>query len=305
MAVLPTLTILGSTALAIHGSGRVASGVGRAIIALPYANGFHHHHYVYQQQQGEEHLVGCLGRWHACFLPAMGYSYHLAASSTLLVVLAFGAWRLGRRTLCLTPMSSCSLTRIHALLSPLPCSPSYMLPPAPPDPATVVYIARHRLPSGIRTRLGLGERGMLGSTPSGMGGAGRGLYSHIPAYDWTTSRLAGLHSTLFDIEANVRGGDTRVGLEGAGAAEIERLMQTQAVVRGRESCSFRLCRSRLRVARGTDDSSTLSPPAPPASLQDFDTARLMLNQARFSKNNIDPRTGMPLDSKAVTFENLR
>lgn len=39
--------------------------------------------------------------------------------------------------------------------------------------------------------------------------------------------------------------------------------------------------------------------------QDFDTARLIVNQRRFQSNNIDPRTGMPLDSKAVTFENLR
>lgn len=40
-------------------------------------------------------------------------------------------------------------------------------------------------------------------------------------------------------------------------------------------------------------------------MQDFDTARLMLNRQRFASNNIDPQTGMPLDRKAVTFENLR
>jgi hypothetical protein len=40
-------------------------------------------------------------------------------------------------------------------------------------------------------------------------------------------------------------------------------------------------------------------------MQDFDTARLMLNRQRFASNNIDPQTGMPLDRKAVTFESLR
>lgn len=58
----------------------------------------------------------------------------------------------------------------------------------------------------------------------------RSLYSRLPTYDWSTARLSGLNSTLFDIEANVRDGDQRTGLEAIGAQEIERLMATQGVV---------------------------------------------------------------------------
>lgn len=71
------------------------------------------------------------------------------------------------------------------------------------------------------------------------GSASRSLYSRLPAYDWTTSRLAGLHSTLFDIEANIQDGDQRTGLEGAGAQEIERLMAAHNVVSSSEWISVR------------------------------------------------------------------
>ncbi|UZJ55132.1 hypothetical protein CBS101457_004452 [Exobasidium rhododendri] len=126
--------------------------------------------------------------------------------------------------------------------------------------AIVVYFARYRLYAILPERL---QTVLIKSA----GGGNASLYSRLPAYDWSTSRIAGLHSTLFDIESNIQNGDSRTGLEASGAQEIERLMNTQGV--------------------------------------DFDTARLMVNQARFSKNNIDPITGMPLDRKAVTFENLR
>ncbi|ORX41317.1 hypothetical protein BCR36DRAFT_588101 [Piromyces finnis] len=35
---------------------------------------------------------------------------------------------------------------------------------------------------------------------------------------------------------------------------------------------------------------------------DFDTARLVMQHLKFRKMGIDPATGMPLDSKAFTFE---
>lgn len=56
------------------------------------------------------------------------------------------------------------------------------------------------------------------------------LYSRLPAYDWSRSRMAGLHSTLFDIESNMQDGDGRAGLEGSGAQEVERIMNSQGVV---------------------------------------------------------------------------
>jgi hypothetical protein len=42
--------------------------------------------------------------------------------------------------------------------------------------------------------------------------------------------MAGLHSTLFDIESNMQDGDDRAGLEGSGAQEVERIMNSQGVV---------------------------------------------------------------------------
>lgn len=138
------------------------------------------------------------------------------------------------------------------------------------------------MPQQWRARLGLSEyAGHTGSTGSNT------LYSRLPTYAWGASRLAGLHSTLFDIEANIRDGDQRSGLEPIGAQEIERLMATDGVVSRRVE---------VGLDRRTDAKS---------HMQDFDTARLMLNRQRFASNNIDPQTGMPLDRKAVTFENLR
>ena len=90
----------------------------------------------------------------------------------------------------------------------------------------VVYSIRHHLPSALTTSLNI----FPSAFTEGNEETSRSLYSRIPAYDWTASRLAGLHSTLFDIEANVRDLDDRTGLEGAGAAEVHRLMQTHGVV---------------------------------------------------------------------------
>lgn len=35
-------------------------------------------------------------------------------------------------------------------------------------------------------------------------------------------------------------------------------------------------------------------------MQSFDEARLRRHRALLSKHNVDPRTGMPLDAKAIT-----
>lgn len=150
---------------------------------------------------------------------------------------------------------------------------------------SVAYFGRNRIFAKLPDRARSFISGSISS-----GGGSTSLYSRLPAYDWSTSRLAGLHSTLFDIEANIEDGDSRTGLEAGGAQEIERLMNTQGVVSGVGKLALMSLSSCLLTS---------------FRVQNFDTARLMVNQARFSKNNIDPRTGMPLDRKAVTFENLR
>ncbi|KAG6811674.1 hypothetical protein H0H92_006329 [Tricholoma furcatifolium] len=72
---------------------------------------------------------------------------------------------------------------------------------------------------------------------------------------------AGLTSTEFDIEANVRDGDSRSGLDERGTAEVMEIMRQQRV--------------------------------------NFDQARLIRQNRILAQNGIDP-SGMPLDSKAVT-----
>jgi hypothetical protein len=39
--------------------------------------------------------------------------------------------------------------------------------------------------------------------------------------------------------------------------------------------------------------------------QTFDQARLHIHEQRLRDNGIDPRTGLSLDAKSVTFANLR
>lgn len=129
----------------------------------------------------------------------MAYLYHIAAWSSVLVVLGFG---------------ECWWTRkLHDNLRQVDTLMSF----------AAVYFARFRLFAILPERF---QNLLLKASGSGNGS----LYSRLPAYDWSTSRLAGLHSTLFDIEANMQDGDSRTGLEAGGAQEIERLMNTQGVV---------------------------------------------------------------------------
>jgi len=58
-----------------------------------------------------------------------------------------------------------------------------------------------------------------------------GRYAPVVAFDWNTAASAGLSSTLFDIEANIRDGDPRVGLDEVGMQDIHRIMQENGIVR--------------------------------------------------------------------------
>ncbi|SHO79422.1 Similar to S.cerevisiae protein YCL012C (Putative protein of unknown function) [Malassezia sympodialis ATCC 42132] len=87
-------------------------------------------------------------------------------------------------------------------------------------------------------------------------------YSRLGVFDWNTAVNAGLTSSLFDIESNIQDGDPRVGLDEAGMEQIHRIMHTQGLT--------------------------------------FDQARLQRHHALLRDHNIDPQTGIPLDSKAIT-----
>ncbi|EJF64107.1 hypothetical protein BD309DRAFT_962132 [Dichomitus squalens] len=72
---------------------------------------------------------------------------------------------------------------------------------------------------------------------------------------------AGLTSSTFDIEANIRDGDSRAGLDERGTQEVLDIMRRERV--------------------------------------NFDQARLIRQNQWLAANGIDP-SGMPLDAKAVT-----
>ncbi|KAL9938399.1 hypothetical protein V8E36_003022 [Tilletia maclaganii] len=88
-------------------------------------------------------------------------------------------------------------------------------------------------------------------------------YRPLAAFDWSSTASAGLNSSLFDTNAhNLAAGDSRTGLDERGAEEVHRIMQTHGV--------------------------------------GFDEARLIRQQNYLAQHNVDPRTGMPLDKKAIT-----
>ena len=103
---------------------------------------------------------------------------------------------------------------------------------------SVLYWQRHRLwgyvPESTRARLLALPR----------------QYVPLEAFDWHSATRAGLSSTLFDIEANVRDGDTRVGLDEAGMQELHRIMQQQGIVR-----FTHLCHSPLMKRASSDTNS--------------------------------------------------
>lgn len=109
---------------------------------------------------------------------------------------------------------------------------------------------------------------------------------------------AGLSSTLFDIEANVRDGDSRAGLDERGTQEVLEIMRRERVE----------CVIILQMEAATDVLM---------GVYSFDQARLIRHNQILARNGIDPSgvslsrlkfglsdlfrsLGMPMDSKAVT-----
>ncbi|SJX64594.1 uncharacterized protein SRS1_15411 [Sporisorium reilianum f. sp. reilianum] len=87
-------------------------------------------------------------------------------------------------------------------------------------------------------------------------------YAPIPGSSWGANLSNGLSSSLFDITANIDANDPRSGLDPSGAQDVQTIMANQGVT--------------------------------------FDQARLIRHKQILVQNNIDPNTGLPLDSKAVT-----
>jgi len=89
----------------------------------------------------------------------------------------------------------------------------------------------------------------------------RGGYSRLATF--SSQAAHGLSSGNFDIEENnLEAGDSRTGLDEAGALEVHAIMQQQGI--------------------------------------SFDEARLVRHKRILQQNGVDPQTGLPLDSKAVT-----
>ncbi|PPQ69493.1 hypothetical protein CVT26_002839 [Gymnopilus dilepis] len=87
------------------------------------------------------------------------------------------------------------------------------------------------------------------------------LNHYTPVSTFADQISHGMTSDHFDIEANVRDGDSRLGLDEAGTQEVLEIMRRERV--------------------------------------NFDQARLIRQNRILARNGIDP-SGMPLDSKAVT-----
>jgi len=91
-------------------------------------------------------------------------------------------------------------------------------------------------------------------------------YVPLPRFrpgSFATDLEDGFSSSTFDLSENILGGDTRAGLDDNDKAAIGRIMAVKKV--------------------------------------GFDEARRILAGVRMEKNGIDPRTGRPLDPRAVFF----
>lgn len=106
---------------------------------------------------------------------------------------------------------------------------------------SVLYWQRHRLwgllPECTRARLLSWRR----------------QYVPLEVFDWHSATRAGLSSTLFDIETNIRDGDARAGLDEAGMQQLHHIMQQQGIVR-----FTHLCRSPLMRRASSDTASYYS-----------------------------------------------
>ncbi|PIL25138.1 hypothetical protein GSI_13027 [Ganoderma sinense ZZ0214-1] len=87
------------------------------------------------------------------------------------------------------------------------------------------------------------------------------LGHYQPVSTFAEQADAGLTSSTFDIEANIRDGDSRAGLDERGTQEVLDIMRRERV--------------------------------------NFDQARLIRQNQWLAANGIDP-SGMPMDAKAVT-----
>ncbi|PFH51009.1 hypothetical protein AMATHDRAFT_75205 [Amanita thiersii Skay4041] len=87
------------------------------------------------------------------------------------------------------------------------------------------------------------------------------LQHYSPLSTFSEQANAGMTSDTFDIEANIRDGDPRSGLDEHGTQEVMEIMRTERV--------------------------------------NFDQARLIRQNRFLARNGIDP-SGMPIDAKAVT-----
>ncbi|KAK7031621.1 hypothetical protein R3P38DRAFT_2924811 [Favolaschia claudopus] len=87
------------------------------------------------------------------------------------------------------------------------------------------------------------------------------LNNYQPLATFSDQINAGMSSSDFDIEANIRDGDVRSGLDEQGTREIMEIMRRERV--------------------------------------NFDQARLIRHNRILAQNGIDP-SGMPMDSKAIT-----
>ncbi|THH09909.1 hypothetical protein EW145_g1698 [Phellinidium pouzarii] len=87
------------------------------------------------------------------------------------------------------------------------------------------------------------------------------LANYQPLSTFSDQANHGFSSPSFDIEANIRDGDSRQGLDESGVREVEEIMRRERV--------------------------------------NFDQARLLRHNRILAANGIDP-SGMPMDSKAIT-----
>lgn len=87
------------------------------------------------------------------------------------------------------------------------------------------------------------------------------LSNYTPLATFSEQVSAGMSSSAFDLESNVRDGDSRAGLDEQSTREVMEIMRREHV--------------------------------------NFDQARLIRHNRVLARNGIDP-SGMPLDSKAVT-----
>ena len=88
-----------------------------------------------------------------------------------------------------------------------------------------------------------------------------GRYVKLPSFEHDIE--AGLTSTDFDLSQNLEDGDDRFGLDASSRREIQRIIKSK-------KCTF-------------------------------DQARLIFLQDKMRKAGIDPQTGLPRDSKFVSF----